>query len=181
VNIINKSINKKKITVILIILMVFITNIFFMDSVVNAAEEMFGKVDLVMIADSNNSKMEEINELEEKKEKKRQRKWEKIREMSLETLDEEGHIDRLCKKYDMSKRWFDIISTTESGYGVKTPNGSYNAWGWGIYGNKVTKLGDNWYDSSKRFIKEFAENYGHSPSKSSMRRYCPSGAYDKYF
>lgn len=101
--------------------------------------------------------------------------------MSLTELERNGHIDRLCKKYGMSKLWFDRISRTESGYGAKLPRGSYNAWGWGIYGNKVTKMGDNWYDASEYFIRSFVQKYGSSPSYKGMRRYCPGGAYDKYF
>lgn len=81
----------------------------------------------------------------------------------------------------MSKVWFDRISIIESNYGRIIPYGSYNAWGWGIYGDKVTVMGNNWYESSDLFMKNFVENYGTNPSKQAMLRYCPWGAYDKFF
>lgn len=105
----------------------------------------------------------------------------KAKSMSLIELERNGYIDELCKKHGMSKVWFDRISRVESGYGANTPSGSYNAWGWGIYGNKVAKLGDNWYEASEYYIQSFVEKYGSKPNFRSMRRYCPSGAYDKYF
>lgn len=108
-------------------------------------------------------------------------KWDKIKGMSLKELDKNGYIEQLCEKYDMPKLWFDRISITESSYGVYTPAGSYNAWGWGIYGDKVTKIDDNWYDSSSFFIQEFMKNYGANPSVEDMLRYCPGGAYNKFF
>ncbi len=126
---------------------------------------------------------EELKRAKEKAlaEKRKREKWKKIRAMSLSELEDNGYIDKLCEKHNMSKKWFDRISTTESGYGNHVPKGSFNAWGWGIYGNKVTKLGTNWYDSSDYFIASFVENYGSSPTKSDMKRYCPGGAYNKYF
>ena len=116
-----------------------------------------------------------------KKKHAKKRKWKKIRSMSLKELDEKGHIKRLCKKYGLPKSWFDRVATTESCYGVYTPDGSYNAWGWGIYGKKVTKLEDNWYDSAEFWIKEFMGKYGPNPTIDDMLRYCPGGAYNKYF
>lgn len=101
--------------------------------------------------------------------------------MSLKELNEHGYIEQICEETGMNKTWFDNISTTESTYGKFTPDGLYNAWGWGIYGNNRKCMGNNWYDASKRFAKEFVDSYGTNPSKEDMRRYCPIGAYDKYF
>lgn len=113
--------------------------------------------------------------------KKIKQKWAKIRGMTLKELDENGYIKKLCKKYEMPKIWFDRISMTESTYGVYTPGDSYNAWGWGIYGDKITKIDDNWYDASSYFIQEFMKSYGANPTVEDMLRYCPSGAYNKFF
>lgn len=135
--------------------------------------------------DAREKALAEKKAREEKKkaEKRKQEKakWKKIRSMSLRELDNNGYIDKLCKEYNMSKIWFDRISETESSYGVYTPKNSYNAWGWGIYGNHTNKMGKNWYDSSEKFIESFVSKYGKTPSKRDMRRYCPGGAYDKYF
>lgn len=101
--------------------------------------------------------------------------------MSLKELREAGYIEELCNKYNMSLYAFDTISTVESSYGVHCYMG--NAWGWynngGYYG-----LADNWYDASEIFIQKFVNSPYYSqgwPTKSDMRTYCPSGAYDKYF
>lgn len=133
-----------------------------------------GKIQYLLAeADINQSKIEVVSE-------KYQQKNEKYT-MTLRQLEQAGYIDALCTKHNMSKKWFDRISLVESSYGKHIPNGSYNAWGWGIYGDKVTKLGSNWYESSERFIKQFVKRYGTNPSKRAMQRYCPWGAYDKFF
>lgn len=41
-------------------------------------------------------------------------------------------------KYGLDWRFVAAISGIESTFGHHIPYGSYNAWGWGVYGNKVT-------------------------------------------
>lgn len=102
---------------------------------------------------------------------------------SLRELRNNGTIESLCNQYGMSLKWFDIIATVESDYGVA--NGSfvrnYNAWGYGGSGFFTSRGCSNWYESSALFIQSFSSKYGSSPSQAGMLRYCPSGAYNKYF
>lgn len=101
--------------------------------------------------------------------------------MTLKELREAGYIEELCEKYGMSLYAFDTISTIESSYGVHCNKG--NAWGW-TNGRGYEGLADNWYDASEIFIQKFVNSPHYSqgwPTKSDMRIYCPSGAYDQYF
>jgi len=103
---------------------------------------------------------------------------------TLRDLRRDGTIERLCATYGMSLWWFDRIATVESGYGSVRNNtwvANKNAWGWGSPTWFTSRGATNWYESSEMFIRAFVKAYGGNPSAAGMRRYCPSGAYDKYF
>jgi hypothetical protein len=49
-------------------------------------------------------------------------------------------IVELSDKYNFDYRWLVAIAQQESNLCKYIPEGSYNCWGWGIYGDKVTKF-----------------------------------------
>lgn len=59
---------------------------------------------------------------------------------------------------DLDWRFVAAISGVESTFGREIPYNSYNAWGWGIYGNNVIRF--NSYDEAiKTISKGLKENY----------------------
>ena len=55
----------------------------------------------------------------------------------------EPHADLLVQvadKHDFDYRWMVAIAQQESNLCKKIPYQSYNCWGWGIYGDKVTRF-----------------------------------------
>lgn len=48
----------------------------------------------------------------------------------------------VADKYSLDYRLLPAISCLESACGVKMPYQSYNAWGWGVYGNNVIRFKD---------------------------------------
>jgi hypothetical protein len=47
---------------------------------------------------------------------------------------------QVADKYDFDYRWMVAIAQQESNLCKKIPYESYNCWGWGIYGDKVTRF-----------------------------------------
>ena len=50
------------------------------------------------------------------------------------------------------------IAGVESTFGKNIPNNSYNAWGWGIYGNNVIRF-SSWNEGIETVSKGLRENY----------------------
>lgn len=50
-------------------------------------------------------------------------------------------IVNLSDQYNFDYRWLVAIAQQESNLCKKIPENSYNCWGWGIYGDKVTRFG----------------------------------------
>ncbi|MBU1200750.1 hypothetical protein KJ953_04460 [Patescibacteria group bacterium] len=67
------------------------------------------------------------------------------------------HADLLVQiadKYDFDYRWMVAIAQQESNLCKKIPYESYNCWGWGIYGDKVTR-----FDSYEQAITKIAPQF----------------------
>ena len=170
---------KTRITVIFLIVIVMVCGFDIVYS--EGVTENYVSVSAFEIQEQKIIKKKEEAEKREAERKAKEERINKAKTMTLKQLDENGFIQELCDKYDLNKQWFDNVSMTESTYGKYTPDGSYNAWGWGIYDGKIKCMGDNWYDASEKFIREFKKNYGSYPTQSDMLRYCPGGAYSHYF
>lgn len=63
-----------------------------------------------------------------------------------------------AEKYNLDWRLVAAISGLESGFGNHIPAGSYNAWGWGVYGGKVTYF-SSWEDGIKTISQGLRERY----------------------
>jgi hypothetical protein len=65
---------------------------------------------------------------------------------------------KVAEKYDMDYRLLPSISCIESSCGKKLIPGSYNPFGWGIYGNKVTTF-DSYSEAIEVVGKGLNDNY----------------------
>lgn len=61
-------------------------------------------------------------------------------------------------KYQLDWRLVASIAGLESGFGKHIPYESYNAWGWGIYGDNVLRF-ESWTDGIETISKGLRENY----------------------
>jgi len=61
-------------------------------------------------------------------------------------------------KYNLDWRFVAAISGTESSFGLAYPEGTYNGWGWGIYGNN-THYFNSWEDAIETISKGLREQY----------------------
>ncbi|OGH37402.1 MAG: hypothetical protein A3B44_02010 [Candidatus Levybacteria bacterium RIFCSPLOWO2_01_FULL_38_21] len=60
--------------------------------------------------------------------------------------------------YNLDWRLLVAISGVESTFGHQIPAGSFNGWGWGVYGNNVTYF-SSWTEGIKIISKGIRENY----------------------
>ncbi len=58
-------------------------------------------------------------------------------------------------------RWMVAIAQQESNLCEKIPEGSYNCWGWGIYGDKVTRFA-SFDDAVRRIAPQFKKTFLHT-------------------
>ena len=67
------------------------------------------------------------------------------------------------------------IGQCEGNLGKTIPHNSYNTWGWGIYGNKVTRFDsyDEAIDTISRGIKKYYIDKGLTTPEDIMRKYTP--------
>lgn len=78
-------------------------------------------------------------------------------------------------KYGLDYRLIPAIAMQESNLCKKAPKGSYNCWGFGIYGKKVTKF-DNYADAIDTVTKTLANKYkanGLETPEQIMSKYTP--------
>ncbi len=61
-------------------------------------------------------------------------------------------------RYNLDWKLVAAISGVESTFGQAIPKNSYNGWGWGIYGNNVTRFA-SWDEGIKIVSKELREMY----------------------
>ena len=81
-----------------------------------------------------------------------------------------------AEKYSLDYRLLPAIAMQESNLCKKTPKGSNNCWGFGIYGKKVTKF-PNYEEAIDTVSKTLAENYhsiGLTTPEEIMTKYTPS-------
>jgi len=64
----------------------------------------------------------------------------------------------IADKYELDWRLVAAISGVESTFGKNIPANSYNAWGWGIYGNNVIRF-SSWSEGIEIVSKGLRENY----------------------
>jgi hypothetical protein len=61
-------------------------------------------------------------------------------------------------KYNLDWKFVAAISGTESSFGLAYPQGTYNGWGWGIYGNNMHYF-NSWEDAIETISKGLREQY----------------------
>jgi len=85
-------------------------------------------------------------------------------------------IVQLSDQYNFDYRWLVAIAQQESGLCLHIPENSFNCWGWGIYGDKVTRF-DNYEDALRRISPQFTKIFlkgDHSKDPSEvMKTYTP--------
>jgi hypothetical protein len=83
---------------------------------------------------------------------------------------------RISDKYSLDYRLLAAISMQESNACKAIPPGSFNCWGFGIYGGHVTKF-DSYVDGMETVAKGLKEDYvdkGLITPKDIMSKYTPS-------
>lgn len=69
-----------------------------------------------------------------------------------------GTFVETADTYNLDWRLVAAISGLESTFGQQIPQGSYNGWGWGIYGNNVIYF-SSWEDGIRTISKGIRERY----------------------
>jgi len=69
-----------------------------------------------------------------------------------------GTIVENADKYGLDWRLVASIAGLESGFGKRIPYNSYNGWGWGIYGGKVTRF-LSWEEGIETISRGLRQNY----------------------
>lgn len=85
-------------------------------------------------------------------------------------------IVQMSDQYDFDYRWMVAIAMQESTLCKFIPENSYNCWGWGIYGDKVTRF-ESYEDAIRRIAPQFKQiflkdNHTKDPFKV-MKTYTP--------
>ena len=82
----------------------------------------------------------------------------------------------LSDQYNFDYRWMVAIAQQESSLCKYIPENSYNCWGWGIYGDKVTRF-DSYEDALRRiapqFTKIFLQGKHYKDPMEVMKTYTP--------
>ena len=65
---------------------------------------------------------------------------------------------RYADKYNLDWKFVAAISGLESTFGQQIPNNSYNAWGWGIYGDNMIRF-ISWEDGIQTISQGLRERY----------------------
>lgn len=85
-------------------------------------------------------------------------------------------IVQMADKYNIDFRLVPAISMQESNACKVIPDNSYNCWGWGIYGNLVTRFG-SYPEAIETVTKGLKQNYidkGYVEVEDIMKKYNPS-------
>lgn len=67
-------------------------------------------------------------------------------------------IVSLADQYNFDYRWLVAIAQQESNLCKRIPENSYNCWGWGIYGDKITRF-DNYEHALKSIAPQFKDTF----------------------
>lgn len=98
-----------------------------------------------------------------------------LRHRESPLYDHAEYIVESADKYEIDYRLVPAISIQESGGCIKIPPGSHNCWGWGIYGDTVTRF--NSYpeaiDTVSRGLKTQYIDKGYVTPDEIMRKYNP--------
>ncbi|HSV94792.1 MAG TPA: hypothetical protein VLH94_02345 [Spirochaetia bacterium] len=85
-------------------------------------------------------------------------------------------VVELSDQYGFDYRWLVAIAQQESNLCKYIPENSYNCWGWGIYGDKVTRF-DSYEDALRRISPQFTKIFlkgSHSKDPAEvMKTYTP--------
>ncbi|MBI2026176.1 MAG: glucosaminidase domain-containing protein [Candidatus Levybacteria bacterium] len=65
---------------------------------------------------------------------------------------------REAKRYDLDWRFVAAIAGLESSFGKAIPYNSYNAWGWGVYGDNVIRFA-SWKEGIQTISQGLREKY----------------------
>ncbi len=86
------------------------------------------------------------------------------------------YIVEISDKYGLDYRLLVAIAMQESNLCKRIPKDSYNCWGWGIYGNKITRF-SSYEEAIETVAKGLREKYvdkGYYTIYTIMRKYNPS-------
>lgn len=86
-----------------------------------------------------------------------------------------GEIVVASDEYGIDYRLIPAIAMAESGAGKAIPEGSYNAWGYGIYGDQVLGF-SSWKDgvwSIAEYLKKEYIDVGYETPEEMMPKFCP--------
>jgi len=92
--------------------------------------------------------------------------------------DQAEFIVKIADQYKLDYRLIPAIAMQESGLCKNIYEGSHNCWGWGIYGNKVTRF-DSYEAAIETISRGLKENYidkGLITPEEIMRKYTPPSA-----
>lgn len=81
----------------------------------------------------------------------------------------------IADKHDLPFWLVPAIAQCESNLGKRIPEGSHNAWGWGIYGEKVTKF-NSWEEGIEKVSRGLNKDYmnkGYDTPAEIMSKYTP--------
>ena len=89
--------------------------------------------------------------------------------------DESDYFVKMADQYKLDYRLLPAIAMQESNLCQHIIEGSYNCWGWGIYGNKVTRFSsyDEAIETISRGIKKNYIDKGLTTPEEIMRKYTP--------
>jgi len=89
--------------------------------------------------------------------------------------DKSDYIVKMADQYKLDYRLIPAIAMQESGLCKHIYENSYNCWGWGIYGNKVTRFG-SYEEAIETISRGLKKNYidkGLVTAEDIMRKYTP--------
>ena len=89
--------------------------------------------------------------------------------------DKSEFIVKMADQYKLDYRLIPAIAMQESGLCKHIYEGSHNCWGWGIYGNKVTRF-DSYEEAIETISRGLKKNYidkGLTTPEDIMRKYTP--------
>lgn len=89
--------------------------------------------------------------------------------------DKSEYIVKMADQYKLDYRLIPAIAMQESGLCKHIYEGSYNCWGWGIYGNKVTRF-SSYEEAIETISRGLKKNYidkGLITPEDIMRKYTP--------
>jgi hypothetical protein len=89
--------------------------------------------------------------------------------------DKAEFIVKMADQYKLDYRLIPAIAMQESGLCKNIYEGSHNCWGWGIYGNKVTRF-DSYEEAIETISRGLKKNYidkGLTTPEEIMKKYTP--------